>query len=240
MILNKSIWESKDIKAFQTYLKTFQNKEKEAWSRKILNTKLELLCLQTKTLDMIVQEIFKGNYQSFLDLMIFDNYESIAIYGKLLSNINDFSIMHHYLDIYKDQMENWAHVDLLSFQINSSNQNSFINLSDEYINSNHEFIRRLGLMILFQMVKDQGVLPVIFISLKKLRDEKAYYVIMMAGWLLSECIIKYQDRTLSFIQNNLDLNIKIVNKAIQKCRESRRVSKLLKDELLVYKRSNFQ
>jgi 3-methyladenine DNA glycosylase AlkD len=185
-----------------------------------------------------VDEIYTGNYQSFLNLEIFNNYESIAIYGKLVSKIPDFDQMTHYLNRYTDVMENWAHCDLLSFSINKNNKDRFLQLSDEFLEDSRTFVRRLGLMILFQMVKDESVLPIIFERLQKLYQEKEYYVIMMAGWLLSECIILYREVTISFIESNRDLNKKIVNKGIQKCRESRRMDQIKKDELLQYKRKS--
>lgn len=239
MELNKTLWHEGDILAFSNYLRMFQNKEKEVWSRSILNTKLELLCLTTQTLDLIAKSIYKGNYISFLDLKIFDTYESIAIYGKLIGMIDDYELMVHYLEIYINQMENWAHVDLLSFKRHFDHKDDLLNLSIKYLDSKEAFIRRLGLMILFQLIKDKTVLPDIYEALMSLKNETNYYVIMMAGWLLSECIIKYQDETLKFIINNSNLNPRIVNKGIQKCRESRRVSQSLKDELLTYKRLNF-
>lgn len=58
----------------------------------------------------------------------------------------------------------------------------------------------------------------------------------MVGWLLSECIILYKEQTLKFITTTKDLNKKIVNKDIQKCRESRRLTQVEKDELISYKR----
>lgn len=235
MELTKSKWKESDKPLFLSYLKTFQQKEKEAWGRNILNTKLELLSIPTKTLYNIVVEIYKGDYQSFLALEIFDNYESIVIYGKLLCKIKDFNEMIDYLNTYTHVMENWAHVDLLSFNINKQNKDQFLALSNHYLSDDRTFVRRLGLMILFQMVKDKTILPIIYQSLKHLSHENEYYVIMMAGWLLSECIIKYKDESLEFLNNTKDLNKKVVNKGIQKCRESRRLTQDEKDQLLAYK-----
>ena len=146
--------------------------------------------------------------------------------------------MVHYLSIYTDVMENWAHCDLLSFKIQALNQKKFLVLSEIYLSDQRLFVRRLGLMILFQMVKDESVLPIIFDRLKKLEHETEYYVIMMAGWLLSECIIQYRDLTLDFLNREKKLNDKIVNKGIQKCRESRRLTEIEKEQLLAYKRKS--
>lgn len=235
MDLNKTEWRSSDRSMLLAYLKSFEQANKVDWSRRILNTKMPLLAMPTKTIDQMAKEIHKGNFLSFLDLHIDDYYESIAIQGKLICKINDFDVMRRYLDRYATVMENWAHVDLLSFDINQNNQTQFIDLAHTYRTSTQPFIRRLSLMILFQMVKDPQILPTIYNAIEALKDEDEYYVIMMAGWLLSECIIQHKTPTLSFIQNT-ELNPKIVNKGIQKCRESLRLSKAEKDELLIYKR----
>lgn len=236
MELKKNEWTVTDKLYFLSYLKSFEQKDKEAWSRNILQTKLEVLCIPTKTMYWITDEIFEGNYRSFLDLQIFDNYESIAIYGKLISKMKHFDEMVHYLTVYLDVIENWAHCDILSFNINTSNQDKFLSISHTYLLDQRPFVRRLGLFILLQMVKDESVLPVIYDSIKNLKQENEYYVIMMAGWLLSECLILYRDQTLNYLNREKELNQKIVNKGIQKCRESRRMTDVEKDQLLQYKR----
>lgn len=236
MELNRLTWTIQDKTLFLNYLLSFHQKEKEEWAREILNTKLNLLCVPTRVIHRMVNDIMKGNYLSFLELEIFDNYESIAIYGMIVSKIRDFDIMVIFLSKYLNVMENWAHCDLLSFTITEESKDKFLLLSHKYVTDQRVFVRRLSLMILFQMVKDHTVLPIIFGTLLNLDKEDAYYVIMMAGWLLSECIICYQKQTLSYLINHDELNRKIVNKGIQKCRESRRLNQEEKDFLLQYKR----
>lgn len=236
MILNKEKWVKEDELVFIQYLEQYRRQDKEDWSRKILNTKLDVLAIPTPIIREIANQIFKGNYKSFLDLRIFNSYESIAIYGSVISKIKDFKELTYYLDVYLDFIENWAHVDLLSPQINDKNKNDFLMLSNKLLYDSRVFVRRLSLLILFKMVNDESILPIIFNSLLVLKGEKEYYVIMMAGWLLSECIIKYKDQTLEFISNTNELNKMIINKGIQKCRDSRRLSQDEKDDLLKYKR----
>lgn len=235
MTLNLPYWTEAERNPFLTHLKSLEQPQTIDWARKILNTKLPLLAMSTKTMDSLVKEIHKGNFLSFLDLQIDDYYESIAIQGKLITKIKDFDLMKRYLDRYGTVMENWAHCDLLSFDIHPENQLKIVELSYSYRHSTQPFIRRLSLRILFQMVKDTLILPIIYEALLALEDEQDYYVIMMAGWLLSECIIQHKEPTISFIQNQ-KLNPKVVNKGIQKCRESLRLSKAEKDDLLIYKR----
>ncbi len=234
MQLNKPMWTKADIGPFLAYLETYRRKEKEAWSRSILNTKLDVLAIPTKEIKTITKEILKGNYQSYLDLQIFTSYETVALYGILLCRINDFPTMNHYLSIYQNQMENWAHVDLLSFTIHSGNLNQFLQLSQQCLKSEKEFIRRLGLLILFTLIKQEDHLLYTLDVLSTLKNESAYYVIMMGGWLLSECIIRYEEKTLAYLKTH-SMNSKIVNKGIQKCRESLRLTPEQKEALLVYK-----
>lgn len=236
MELNKLEWKEINRIEFLDYLKTFQNKDKQAWSKRILNTESEVLAIPTLTIYTIAKEIMKGNYTSFLDLKIFDHYEAVAINGSIISKIKDFKVMKHYLDDYVQGIDNWAHCDLLSFHGINQNKESFLELSDTYLSSDKVFIRRLGLMILFQMLNDENMLDKVFSALLSLKDEKEYYVIMMGGWLLCEAIIKYPEKSLEFIKESKGLNVKILNKGIQKCRESRRFTQEEKDMLNTYKR----
>lgn len=237
MELVRKQWFIEDSEQFYQYLYSFSNYTKQDWARNILNTSLEVLVVPTKEMKRIANEIFQGNYTSFLDLKLFRNYESIAIYGMIISRMIDFYEIKKYLSIYKEVIENWAHCDLLSLNINQSNVDEFIGLSNEYMKSEKQFIRRLGLLILLTLIfKDDSYLDHTLNTLLSLQEEHEYYVLMMAGWLLSECIIKYKQRTLLFISNN-DMNFQILNKGIQKCRESRRLSQEEKDELIKYKKS---
>jgi 3-methyladenine DNA glycosylase AlkD len=111
-----------------------------------------------------------------------------------------------YLEKYIEIIENWAHVDILGFHIHDNNFQQFLNLSIKYQYDSRTFVRRLGLMILFQMVKDEEHLSHIFDVMIRLKSENVYYVIMMAGWLLCECIILHEGKTLNFLKSNFELS----------------------------------
>ena len=90
MILNKEKWLTEDKEAFLVFLKTKGNPQKVAWSKNILQTPSPVLAIPTKEMVGICKEIMKGNYKSFLDLRIFDYYETIALYGMILSRMKSF------------------------------------------------------------------------------------------------------------------------------------------------------
>lgn len=233
MELIRNSWNNEMIPKFQEYLKTFENNEKREWATNLLKTQLPVLCIKTPVIQDIVNKIYKGNYLEFLDLMIWEYYENTGINGFLITKIKDFSIMKKYLDIYSSRADNWATCDLLSFNI-KGNEENFFDLSLEYIKNPKPFVKRIGLNILFNYIDNNNYIDKIFEILDKFQNEQHYYVNIMNSWLLCECFIKQRDKTLNYLKHN-KLNKFTLNKGIQKCRESRRVSIEDKDMLLQYK-----
>lgn len=142
--------------------------------------------------------------------------------------------MKKYLDIYSEYVDNWANCDLLTFNI-KGNEERYMNLVLKYIRSSRPFKRRIGVKILFEFLDDERYLDDIFMILEQLSDEEQYYVNMIIAWLLSECFVRYRNRTIEIFKNN-NLKKFVINKAISKCRDSRRVKLEDKELLLQYKK----
>ena len=233
MELIRNNWDKNQIPIFQEYLKSFENNEKKEWSKNLLRTKLPVLCIATPVMKKIVNEISKGNYLEFLDLLIWEYYENTAINGFLITKIKDFDTMKKYLDIYSSKADNWATCDLLSFNV-IGNEEKYFDLTLEYIKSPKPFVRRIGMSILFNFVNNNNYMDKIFEILDSFENEEHYYVNMMNAWLLCECFIKQKDKTLNYLKHS-KLNKFTINKGIQKCRDSHRVSNEDKTMLLKYK-----
>lgn len=236
MKLIRNTWSNNQIYDFQNYLRSFENKEKKEWATNLLKTNLPVLCISTSIIKKITNEIYKGNYIEFLNLMIWEYYENTAINGFLISKINDFDLMKKYLDIYSLKADNWATCDLLSFNV-KNNEKNFFNLAIEYSKNSQPFVRRIGISILFNFVNDPKYIKKIFNILNGFEKEEQYYVNMINSWLLCECFIKQKEQTIKYFEKN-KLNKFTINKAIQKCRESYRVSSEDKEMLLKYKKNN--
>lgn len=234
MVLNKEKWTINDKSEFLEYLQTFARPEKSAWAKNLLKTESPVFAILTDDMVSICKEIMKGNYKSFLDLQIFDYYETIALYGMIISRMKTLDEMLPYLEIYLMNMNCWAHCDLLQLPCLEELKETYLHFSRMYRHDYRVMVRRFSLFILFQYVKDKDFLKNIFDGILAFKNEEEYYVIMMVGWLLSECIILHKEETLNFIKNN-PINKKILNKGIQKCRESRRLTQEEKDYLLQFK-----
>lgn len=233
MDLIKKNWNKKDIEEFQKYLKTFENNSKKEWSSNLLNTELPVLAISSLKLKEIGNEIYKGNYLEFLNYMLSEYYENTIINGYIITKIKDSKLIKTYLDKYSLTADNWATCDVLSFDVRNQEEN-FYNLSLEYIKDPRPFKRRIGIRILFHLLDNIKYVDKIFNILNSFSNEEHYYVNMINAWLLCELFIKYRTKTIEYFRDN-KLNKFTINKAIQKCRESRRVSIEDKEMLLKYK-----
>ena len=233
MNLRKEKWDKKDGREFIKYLETLQNPEKIEWSKNLLKIKMPVLAIKTLVIKDIVKEVGQGNFLSFLDLELDDYYDSLAISGFLIANIEDFNIMKEYLDRYVLKIDNWASCDLLSFNV-KNRENEFYNLALGYVKNDYPFVRRVGLNILFKLIDNDEYIDRIFMIMNSFYDETHYYVNMMNAWLLCECFIKRRDNTIEFLKNH-KLNKFTISKGICKCRDSYRVSEEDKQMLLQYR-----
>ena len=235
MNLNKEIWTEEDGKKFQKYLKSLARLEKIDWTRNILNTKMPLLAITSPEIKRIAKEISKGNFISFLDLWLWDYYDNTAINGTLISKIKDFNVYKKYLLKYASLADCWASCDVLTFNVNEKNREDFFNLAIFLTQSEKPFARRIGINIFFKFIENDDYLIKIFEILKKFKNEKEYYVNMCIAWFVAECFVKNRNLTLEFLKKNI-LNDFTVNKAVQKCRDSFRVSSEDKEMLISFKR----
>ena len=236
MELTREHWTAQDGEEFQSYLLSFsKGPDKSAWEQRIINTQMPCIAVDAKLVAAMVKEIAKGNFMEFLDLQLWDNFTNTSINGSLICEIKDFEVMVSRLKDYASKIDNWASCDLLKFKIKQNNKADYFALSQELIASEKPFVRRLGITILFKMVDDDNYIQRIFDIMNMFENETEYYVNMVIAWLFAECFIKQREKTLVFL-NLHKLNKFTINKGVQKCRDSFRVSAEDKEMLLMYKR----
>lgn len=229
----KNKWLEKDIIELEKHLENIQNEEKRVWTKNIVRTNLTVYAIKLDIIKKIAKDIFKGNYNSFLDIMPNSSYEILIISAFIISEIKNFEMQKHYLKIYSEKCDNWSCCDSLKFKI-KNHENEYLDLSKEFIKSQHPFVRRIGINILFSLLKTNKYLDEIFSILNSFENETEYYVNMVNAWIICELFIKHRDQTIIFLENH-HLNKFTINKAIQKCRDSFRISKFDKEMLLKYK-----
>lgn len=236
MELVKEHWGKEDIDSFHKYVLSFsKGSEKGEWEKKIVNTSLPCIAVPSPVVKKIISQISKGNFLEFLDLLVILNYTEQAICGGLICKIKNFMLMKKYLDEYLSSVDNWAAVDTLKFNIKESNKQEYFLLAENYVKSSHTFVRRCGLIILLKLIDDDTYIDRIFDIINSLSFETEYYVNMANAWLFAECFTKQREKTLKFLKTH-NMNDFTINKGVQKCRDSYRISDEDKQMLLQYKR----
>lgn len=202
-------------------------------SQNIIRTSQTFYAIKNNTIKNIAKEICHGNYISFLNCCTFSSYEMTLIFGYILNNIKDFFILKKYLEIYLDHLDCWALCDILKFKTKYF-ENELFELAKIFCKDERIFTRRVGLKILFSYTKSQSYTNQIFEILNSFYDEKEYYVNMIVSWIFCEMFIFQRKECLEFLQSH-HLNKFSINKGIQKCRDSFRVTPEDKEMLLRFK-----
>jgi len=192
--------------------------------------------IRTPLLKSIAKDISKGNYRKFLELLSVDYYEEVTLYGLIICNVKDLDESVKYLEIYKNRINNWASCDLFcsGYKIVKKNKSYYWDYINNNIGSDNLWIRRMCFVLMISYYVESKYLENIF-KLCDVYNTSDYYVQMAVAWLISICYIKFPEATLMYIKSN-KLDNFTHNKAIQKIRESYRVSDNDKKKLNELKR----
>jgi len=205
-------------------------KYKEFHAKLILSD--NLIGVRTNELKKIARNIAKSNYKDFFSENRHSIYEESIIHGLTLGYLKlDFNNLKPYIDEFIPHIDNWAVCDLTAANLKIFNKNKDIGVIEikKYLKNNNAWINRFGYVLLLDYYIEDKYIDEIFKLCKNYKDE--YYVKMSIAWLISMCYIKYKDKTLEFLNNNI-LDKWTYNKTIQKIIESNRVSK---EEKLILK-----
>ena len=223
-ILTKK-WTKEKYKIFLKELKDNRDLKYKEFNEKIVNTNYKMLGVRTPVLRKISKKISKTDYKSFLKNVENKYYEEVLIEGFVISNIKEVDEAIYYFDKFIKKIDNWAVCDMTvsSMKIVSSNKDIFLKKIEEYLKSSHEYTVRVGVILLLDYYLEESTLDIVFSLIDNINREE-YYINMAIAWLLSISLIKYRDKTLNYLKS-CKINDFTYNKALQKARESLRVSK---------------
>lgn len=221
-----------NIKKLEEYLVKNKIEEKIEWTSNITQTSRQVLGVPAPKIKKIANIIFKDDYLFYLNKMPDKYYEEFLISAYLISKIKDFDLQKKYLYKYAEKVTCWSECDTLKLKIKNK-EKEYLEISKDFIKSNKIYVRRIGIIILFNLI-NSAYIDEIFEIISNLKEENEYYVNMAISWLLCECFIKANEKTINFLEKR-KLNNFVINKTISKCRDSYRVSKSDKEMLLKYK-----
>lgn len=174
-----------------------------------------------------------------LSLIGDDYYEEIMLQGMIIGRQKkvDMDTLFRRIDSFVPKINNWAVCDTFCAglkQVKKYRSETYEFLQ-KYLNSCEEYHIRFGLVMLLDYYVDEEYLQRVLKKTEEI-DHDGYYVKMAAAWLISVCFVKFYDETKLFMQR-CRLDDFTYNKALQKARESLRITTEQKDELNKMKRA---
>lgn len=177
----------------------------------------------------IIRDIAKKFDIENIEEYIFDKdikyYEELLLRGFLIGNKNNnLENTFKYLKYFVPLIDSWGVCDgtCASLKITKNNMDEMWNFLQKYINSKKEFEIRFAVVMYLDYYTRTKYLKEIFKQIEQIKNEE-YYVKMAIAWFIAEAYANNRDDTLEYIKKS-KLDKWTFNKAIQKIRESYRVS----------------
>ena len=186
----------------------------------------------------LAKTILKGGALDYLRATSPGSYEETLLRGLVIGGLPlPWAEKRPLAEDFLPRIDNWAVCDTFCGSLKprspQDRQEMWEFLKPLYPSSREYFARAAAVMQLSHFVDQDHVEE--GLSLLRQVSHPGYYAKMAVAWALSVWYVKVPQPTEALLSQNL-LDPWVQNKAIQKVRESRRVSQEDKDRLLVYKR----
>lgn len=173
----------------------------------------------------LAKKIVSDGADNFLKQCTFSSYEERLLYGIVIGSLKtDFNSVAKLIRLFIPQINSWGVCDTFcaSLKITKKHMPEMLGIIKTELSSDKTYSKRFAVvMLLDYYITDQYTNEVLSLYDSVKSDE--YYVNMAIAWGISVCFIKQRDKTVSYMHQNT-LNRFTVNKAVQKIRESLRVT----------------
>ncbi len=195
------------------------------------NEKIKVIGVRVPILRKLAKE-YKGEIDVLLSFP--DEFYEVTFLKCAAAGLLPYEKFIAYIDRLVPLLDNWATCDCFSAPCIKKHKGEFLPYIEKYFESDGEFMRRYALVTLLHYYVEREYLSLIFAYLRRCGDEP-YYVVMAGAWLLAEVLVKFYDAGVDFLRERC-LSAPLTNKAIQKARESFRLTPACKEELLRFKK----
>lgn len=176
-------------------------------------------------LDKLAHEILAGDWQGFLEACPGEYHEERMLMAMVTAGLKcGPEEKLERVKAFVPMIDNWAICDCFCAKLKDAKryQAEYYDILPPYIESGDEYkMRFAAVMLLDHYVNDEYIDRVLDVYRGMRHD--GYYLRMAVAWGISICYINYPEKTLELIKEG-SLDTFTHNKAIQKCRESFRVS----------------
>ncbi len=179
----------------------------------------------------LAKELSK-EYKTNLEKIGNDYYEEIMLQGMIIGLAKmEYEERLEYLTNFIPKINNWAVCDVTcsGLKFIKNNKKNFLEFLKKYLKSEKEFELRFAIVILLDYYIEDDYIDEVLNIIDNISHE-GYYVKMAQAWAISICYIKQSKKTMQYLKQS-KLDDFTYNKAIQKIRESYRVTDKEKEML---------
>ncbi len=189
-----------------------------------------MIGVRTPALRKLAKEFSKhSEIDEFLQELPHQYFDENQLHAFLISEIKAFDKCMEQTETFLPFINNWATCDQLSPKVFKKHRQDLLPHIRVWIKSKETYTVRFGIGMLMQHFLDEDFDPACPELVSKIRSEE-YYINMMIAWYFATALAKQYDAVLPYIEQK-KLAPWTHNKAIQKARESYRVTQEQKDYL---------
>jgi 3-methyladenine DNA glycosylase AlkD len=207
-------------------LNGYQEENFASFQRKLIFTKAKILGVRTP----VLRKIGKKYAKDVETLMTFpDEYYEVTFIKLCAVSLLPYEEFLNYVEACVGLMDNWSTCDTFKPKCLKNRKEDFLPVLEKIFAKGGEYFERYALVTLLSFYVEEQYIPLIDQYIKRANKEK-YYVHMAVAWLVAEILVKYPNQGKEILLSGC-LEKKTHNKAIQKARESYRVTKEEKEYL---------
>lgn len=211
--------------------------EYQAFHSKLLPGIEHIMGVRVPALRKLSKKIAGTDWRTYLEAECFETYEETMLHGLVIGYAKmDEEERLKRLDVFVPHINNWAVCDCCTstYKFMKKDQDIWADYLMKQIKNGTEYSIRFSVVALMDYFINDEWIDHVLQTYENISHD-GYYVKMAVAWGISVCYVKYPEKTMRLFQEN-KLDMFTHNKAIQKIRESFRVSKKEKDELKKWKK----
>lgn len=229
--------ERADMNGIQKTLFSFSDIKYRDFQSKLIPSieKERIIGVRTPSLRALAKQIKRSaEAEDFLSALPHFYFEENQLHSFIISDERDFEKCAMLVDDFLPYIDNWATCDQLSPKCFAKQQEKLFPYILKWLRSSHTYTVRFAIVCLMRYFLD-GHFDIKQTELVAGIKSDEYYIKMAVAWYFATALAKQYDSVLPFITEKR-LDIWTHNKAIQKSRESFRISIVQKEALKKLKR----
>jgi len=189
-----------------------------------------MIGVRTPQLRKLAKEMGKREeVEDFLKELPHTYFDENQLHAFILSGMKDFDRCVMAVNGFLPYVDNWATCDQMSPKVFKKHRQELLPYIEKWLEAKDAYTIRFGIGMLMEHFLDEDYHETYPEMVAKIRSEE-YYVNMMIAWYFATALAKQYDSVLPFLTEQ-KLDKWTHNKAIQKARESYRITKEQKEYL---------